>query len=354
MTYIAPQSKLMQHIDRLVQIRQGARPAPVNVEIDLSNRCSLGCEWCHFAYTHTRGPLKGKRAKPAGAVPGGDLMDTGLALRIVDELAQAGVRSIVWTGGGEPTLHPDFDLIVSHAAAIGVEQGIYTNGTLISDERAELLKESMAWVYVSLDAADRETYKKLKGVDRFEAALAGVDRLVAAPGEAVIGLGFLVCRENADQIGGARYLANAHGADYVQYRPTILFDGGDQSRKADDTDWLDEALEELARFAQQPDVEVDLDRFRMYRDWDGHPYPTCFWTQLQSVVTPNGKVWRCVNKREHAAAELGDLSVESFAEIWSRSSAAQVDGDCRVMCRGHLPNLALNEIMADRPHEAFI
>lgn len=34
----------------------GKTKAPVNVEIDLSNRCSHGCAWCHFAYTHTKGP----------------------------------------------------------------------------------------------------------------------------------------------------------------------------------------------------------------------------------------------------------------------------------------------------------
>ncbi len=100
-TFIAPREKLFAHLDRLEQIQQtGSTVAPINVEIDLSNRCSLGCEWCHFAFTHTRGPLAGKVAKPQGAVPGGDLMDTQLAKRIVLQLYDAGVRSITWTGGG--------------------------------------------------------------------------------------------------------------------------------------------------------------------------------------------------------------------------------------------------------------
>ena len=42
--YINPRSKLLQHIDRITALKFGAKQPPVNVEVDLSNRCSLGCE----------------------------------------------------------------------------------------------------------------------------------------------------------------------------------------------------------------------------------------------------------------------------------------------------------------------
>jgi len=113
LTYIAPREKLFGHMDRLHELAsEGRTTAPVNVEIDLSNRCSLGCKWCHFAYVHTRGPLAGKLARPDDWTSGGDMMDSRFALQLVDQLEAAGVRSITWTGGGEPTLHPDFDDIV--------------------------------------------------------------------------------------------------------------------------------------------------------------------------------------------------------------------------------------------------
>jgi DNA repair photolyase len=65
-SYINPRSKLLYHVDKLDQIRRtGTTTAPVNVEIDLSNRCSHGCSWCHASFTHTRGPLAGS-AKPDG------------------------------------------------------------------------------------------------------------------------------------------------------------------------------------------------------------------------------------------------------------------------------------------------
>src|SRR5512139_1310988 len=120
--YIDPRAKLLHHLDRLYAIQRGAIAPPVNIEIDLSNRCSLGCEWCHFAYTHTRGPLAGKRDKPDASIPGGDLMDTYLARRIIDQLAENGVRSVTWTGGGEPTLHPHFNEIIEYTAQYPIDQ----------------------------------------------------------------------------------------------------------------------------------------------------------------------------------------------------------------------------------------
>lgn len=154
MSYIDPAGKVFQHLDRLQALKKGRPLAPINIEIDLSNRCSLGCEWCHFAYTHTRGPLKGKRAKPAGAVLGGDLMETALATRIIEEFVRAGVKSVTWTGGGEPTLHPDFDRIVQFAQP-WIHQGIYTHGGHIDEKRAALMKRAMTFVYVSLDASNQ-------------------------------------------------------------------------------------------------------------------------------------------------------------------------------------------------------
>jgi hypothetical protein len=102
-------------------------------------------------------------------------------------------------------------------------------------------------------------------------------------------------------------------------------------------------------------VSADQDRFQRYMNWRGHQYQTCYWSALQTVITPNGKVWRCTNKREHPDALLGDLSVESFETMWARSGGpCQVDGACRISCRGDLSNITLDGVMADMAHKNFI
>lgn len=354
--YINSRQKLFSHIDKLQEMKlTGSTSAPVNVEIDLSNRCSHGCNWCHFAFTHTRGPLAGKRDKPEGAILGGDLMDYDLAYSILPQLKKAGVKSITWTGGGEPTLHPRFMDIVGVAAWLGLEQGLYTHGGHITPALADLLKQELTFVYVSLDECTPESFKASKGVDRFSKVIEGIKFLVAAVGNATIGIGFLLHTGNYNRVDEMVALGKSLGADYMQFRPIIAYDQVAPGQLVEDVQWVNSAINNLRKYAGDKRVITDTWRFEMYRDWNGHGYKTCNWSALQTVITPNGKVWRCTNKREHPEALLGDLSVNSFYYIWEKAgSPCTVDAKCRVMCRGHIANITLDSVLSESSHSNFI
>jgi len=355
MNYINPRSKLFQHMPTLAAVLRGERPAPINVEIFLSNRCGHGCEWCHYAYTHTRGPLAGKVAKPLGAMASGDLMDYELAKSILRQLKQAGVKSVTWSGGGEPTIHRQFDEVIEYAHSVGLDQGLYTHGGNIDEERASIIKGTLTWAFVSLDECTPETFQQSKGVNRFDAVLDGIRRLVAAEGEATIGLGFLLHKGNFNQARDMVKLGRSLGVDYVQFRPTILYQQDAPGELAEDTKWISWAVGWLNEFAGDSFVIADIERFRMYQNWTGHGYPTCFGAALQTAISPNGMMWRCTNKTEHPDALLGDLSVESFADVWKRSGGpCAVDATCRVMCRQHLANGTMTELAKEMPHRNFV
>ena len=345
--YIDPTRKLLFHADRIGQIQNGEKPAPVNVEIDLSNRCSLGCADCHFRHTHTRGPWARERK-----VDTGDLMDTALALRIVGELKDYGVRSITWTGGGEPTLHPEFDKVID---ACPIDQGIYTHGGHIDTDRAALLKRRMNWVYVSFDRADRVSYYRYKQADRFEAACAGVTNLVNADGKATIGLGFLLDADSWKDGPEMIRLGEMLGVDYVQFRPGILFDYRYPQRGPRNAEWVKPCADWLESVQNGKSILADVERFWMYANWKEHGYPLCHWAQMQTVITPDGRVWTCVNRRGFEGDCTGDLNNESFADIWARSGAYAVNEQCRVMCRGHIPNMTLTDVIdGTNGHRSFI
>lgn len=353
--YIDPRHKVLYHTAdlHLLQV-YGRIPAPINVEIDLSNRCSLGCEWCHFSHTHTRGPLA-RKAKPGGYEHTGDLLDVGLVENILGQLAEAGVKSATWAGGGEPTLHPMFEHIVRCAAHNGLQQGMYTHGGHIDAKRASLLKQLFTWVYVSLDEPDAEQYRHSKHADGFDRATAGIYHLVNAAGNATIGVGFLLHADNYTDISRMVELGNRLDVDYMQFRPTVRYRHDRPGVLDEDTGWVDKALDHLRMYEMEPNVMIDIARFEEYRDWTGHSYSTCNWTAFQTVVTPDGRLWRCLNKRGVASALMGDLNTEPFISIWQRTSGAcQVDDKCRVMCRGHLANRTLDAVLSKPKHEAFI
>jgi len=336
--FINPRMKLLQHIDKLVNIKAGLHPAPVNAEIDLSNRCNLGCEGCHMSYLHTAG-LHAHKVALAG-----DLMDTDMALDMLKQLKDFGVKSVTWTGGGEPTLHPDFDKIIE---ANELEQGIYTNGTLLNPDRAKLLKRKMKWIYISLDRSNKQSYLAYKKRDLFTQVNHGIKRLVEAEGDATIGIGYLIDGDNLHEIPAmVHHAIRFLDVDYVQFRPLVT-PGVDRS-------WVTDALPLLKSAAISSKVIADLGRFEMYWNWGGFPYPTCYWSQLQTTITPDGSVWTCVNRRGFDGDKLGNLHDEPFADIWARSDKFQINGDCRLMCRGSLANPVLNEMFSKQAHGNFI
>lgn len=120
------------------------------------------------------------------------------ALRLVDDLADCGVRVVIFSGG-EPLLRPDlFDLLV-RARERGIAAQLSTNGVLIDEAVAARLAEvGVAYVGVSIDglAGFNDGYRGLEG--GFEAALGGLHRAKAAGMRT--GLRMTLTRPNVDQL----------------------------------------------------------------------------------------------------------------------------------------------------------
>jgi MoaA/NifB/PqqE/SkfB family radical SAM enzyme len=358
-TYIG--HKVGAHLDRLVAWQRGEKPAPVTVEWDLSNRCTLGCQDCHFAHTHIRGPWASvPKALPMAYSSTGDMADTTLTMRALTEMAAAGVQGVVWSGGGEPTTHPHIGSIVRYAATLGLQQGLYTHGGLIDPSLGAVLGQLASWVVVSLDCPDAESYAAEKRVPpkRFADACAGVVNLTGR--QAIVGVSFLLHGQNWTRAIEMLTLARSLGATYTTFRPAIRTSPDQPSICVDDRSWITEALDPhypsvLQRVALEPDVEIDLDRFRAYADWTSHGYTSCEGPTLNATITPDGRIWACPQKRGITSGFVGDLRAESFTDIWAKHPGRfTVDRDCRVMCRLHQVNQQLNALAPSGVHEAFV
>lgn len=355
MTYIDPRAKVFRHLDRVAGWQHGETPAPVTIEWDLSNRCTLGCQDCHFAHTHTGGPWTRKpRALPMAFDQPGDLADARLVKRVLGEAAQAGVLSVIWTGGGEPTTHPRWQDALEWADAAGLEQGMYTLGGLFKRHSAHHAGRLLKWVVVSLDCADRDTYAAEKGVrpDRFDAAVQGIRWLVEAGG-ATVGVSYLLHEGNWTRIEDMVTLSRSLGATYTMLRPAIQTSPDRPSVVTEGRDWVTAALPALTAAQAEADVEVDPARFVEYRDWAEHGYSSCHGPRLNTTISPDGRVWMCPQRR--GLTLIGDLRLESFAEVWSRHPGFyDVNDGCRVSCRLHALNQTLHRIQQSIQHENFM
>jgi len=118
--------------------------------------------------------------------------------QVVEDLAAYQVPSLLFSGG-EPMIHPRFFDLVDKATALGLKLTISTNGTLITPEKAALLKAAnVAYVGISLDGIGpiHDQFRRKEGA--FDAAVRGFKNCHAV--DQKTGLRLTLTRHNVENI----------------------------------------------------------------------------------------------------------------------------------------------------------
>jgi MoaA/NifB/PqqE/SkfB family radical SAM enzyme len=160
-------------------LRPGAEEFPLQIIIATIYPCNLGCPLC--PYTDGNSEIR-KFYHENNA----DIFPPALFKRIADEAApyKAFLRL---TGGGEPTLHPQMFDLIEYAKGKGARVWLNTNGTILGPHNARtkqnlerLLDCGVDLIEFSVDAADKDTYNRVRPPRRGKAGPERWDRLVAA------------------------------------------------------------------------------------------------------------------------------------------------------------------------------
>ena len=219
--------KLLAQVERWKKIKRGRPlPPPVLITIDPSNICNLNCLWCNAELV--RREWKSSLSEKA-------------LFEIADFLPQwgedtgcqePGVQAICIAGGGEPLLNPATGNFIDRVVANDIEVGVVTNGTKI-DEFVDSLSQAV-WVGVSIDAATKETFNKLKGLppdsDLFDRVIENAAILVDYAKMHNNKLGwkhpaygvsfkYLLYKGNISEVYEATKLAKQIGCKNIHFRP---------------------------------------------------------------------------------------------------------------------------------------
>jgi radical SAM protein with 4Fe4S-binding SPASM domain len=182
-------------------------PYPKLVMLETSSLCNLRCPMC--PRTHGRSPSAGESGKVFGNMKG-ELLDhlDGLFRR---------TRSVVLSWFGEPLLNPDLPAIARRLKNYGVSVHLTTNGMLLSRTLADaLIDAGVEFVAVSMDAADPETFRRLRAgaeLDIVRNNILGLNRRKRERGSATpqVQIAFTVMPENAEQMPAMIRLAHSMG-----------------------------------------------------------------------------------------------------------------------------------------------
>jgi 12,18-didecarboxysiroheme deacetylase len=150
-----------------------------------TRRCNLKCVHCYSQSENKQ--YEGE-------------LTTGEGLAMLEDLAQFGVPVTLFSGG-EPLVRQDLFTLIERTVRLGMRAVISTNGTLITEEKAERLKAfNLSYVGVSLDGL-KDVNDRFRGVSgAFEKALAGIRNCQKAGIK--VGLRFTITNRNAPEVDG--------------------------------------------------------------------------------------------------------------------------------------------------------
>jgi putative heme d1 biosynthesis radical SAM protein NirJ2 len=285
-----------------------------------TNECNLRCSHCY---------------QDAGEKQETEL-NTEEAKKMIDEIAEAGFRIMIFSGG-EPLLRPDIYELVSHAKAAGLKPVFGTNGTLITKDVARQLRDAgTAAIGISLDSLTPEKHDRFRGVaDAYRRTIDGIHHCKRA------GLPFQIHTTVMDWNQGELLAITDYAAELGAIAHYIFF-LIPTGRGADIEDTALESVEyemTLRRImAKQREVFIPIKptcapqftRVAKQMEVETAFQKGCLAGQSYCVVGSGGVVRPCAYMTETA----GDVREGSFAKIWRESPlfaslrAAAYSGSC--------------------------
>jgi len=308
------------------------RSTPNEIYFDSESRCFLRCIMCRGTAERNRGWVQ----PTANEISGKSLERFRKLGRVM-----AAARHIRLTGSGETLLCPDLSRMLTTARRKRVYTSLATNGLLIDDDMAVMLiRSGLGELVVSVDAAGKETYERIRRGARWETLRTALDtfnRAKRASGSQFPRLVFSgnFSRYNIEDLPGFIDVAAAYGAAGVYVFKTMFFDAGLkdhdlthfpeltyhnylEARKRASRhgltfcNWLvhDRELDECRRIetaeAGAPDrTDQPLDSAEVLQRCE---FP---WTGLR--VEMNGSVRACCAE----SILLGNIDEQPFEEIWN-------------------------------------
>jgi len=128
--------KLIHHPEVIEKIKKN-QAAPVSLQVGPTSRCNLNCSFCSNAKRTSHEDLDPKQL-----------------VEVMTRLRNRGLKTVEWTGGGDPTMYKDINYVMESAHAIGLQQGMITNGVFLKKKVVAKNLNRLAWLRISMNCLD--------------------------------------------------------------------------------------------------------------------------------------------------------------------------------------------------------
>jgi MoaA/NifB/PqqE/SkfB family radical SAM enzyme len=294
---------------------------PVCLYLETTNRCNLPCTTC---------PRTFEELEPAAN------MSWALFRSIVDQVPN--IARVVLHGVGEPLMVPNLPRMIRYLKARGTYVLFNTNGTLLNERRGrDLIASGLDELRVSLDAAEAQAFKAVRGKDAFDRIVKNVREFRALQRALTaerprVSLWLTGLKETIGELPAFIDLAHSIDVPEVHLQRLVFFPDGQGLARAEQAlfEHLDAREEALIREAETRAAAHGIlfdasgatePGTSLRREEDARPWSLCTrpWTLM--YFTAHGRALPCCiapfSMRGYDAFTLGDATQQSLREIWN-------------------------------------
>lgn len=275
--------------------------APISVDWNVTDRCNLKCMHCY----------NGDLVKSSE-------MSTAEALKFMDNLAESKVLEMTITGG-EPFLRKDICDIIKRASDNLIKVQIASNGTVITREVLEKIKNDVARIQLSIDGIE-SAHDSFRGVQGAFDNVVKAAKLVTEMKIPLV-IATVVSKRNINNLQDITDLCKDVGAEAQRLVPIKVI--GNAAKNIFDLKLSIDDLKKLVNFTKQNEGFV----------FSGRSYGFLFDSSLQPKrctallticgVTADGFMIPCIELNSKVFY-LGNVKEQLVKDLWNSNKADNI------------------------------
>lgn len=273
------------------------RGFPVKIGFEPTTHCNLRCPQCP----------SGLRSftRPTG------LASVEIYSSVIDELAPHLIYLLLYFQG-EPYLNPQLFDMIAYAHERRIFTATSTNGHFLSEKNAvQTVKSGLSEIIISVDGTTQDVYEKYRKGGTLERVWQGIKTLISVRNKHSVStpyiiIQFIVFKPNQHQVERIKAIGKELGVDQVLIKTAQIYD-----------------------YQHGHELIPTISKYSRYKKIDAQTYiiknrleNQCWRLWQGAEITWDGKVLPCCFDKD-AKHEMGQLSNQSFKEIWKGSAYHQ-------------------------------
>ncbi len=305
--------KLMYHVARVSQWIEGKKIFPIYVELGLYGGCNHRCIFCAFDYL---------KYKP-------HMSSEACVKEFLLEAARNGVKAVLFSGEGEPLLHPQAAELIVFAHSQKVDTALSTNGVFLTHSILRKILPRLSWLRVSLNAGSGKSYALIHGTSEndFQSVLHNLKDAVRMKKknkyDCTIGVQCVLLPYNIKELPKLADMVKQIGADYLVIKPFSLHPLSLNNVRTDIYKEVPALQNKLRKYSNK-NFQVIFRKHSFNKIKTPKPYKKCLGFAFVSHVMAGGGVFPCNAFLGKKGYLLGNIAKNSFSDILKNDRTSAV------------------------------